>query len=77
MKKICSPMIGILGAILAVIGMIGKEKEQMSVAIIGGADGPTSIFLAGKVGGGISSVFVTVGVLLLVMAILWYVKQRR
>lgn len=77
MKKICSPMIGILGAILAVIGMIGKEKDQMSVAIIGGADGPTSIFLAGKVGGGISSVFVTVGVLLLVMAILWYVKQRR
>lgn len=77
MKKICSPMIGILGAILAVIGMIGKEKEQMSVAIIGGADGPTSIFLAGKVGGGISSVFVTIGVLLLVMAILWYVKQRR
>lgn len=77
MKKIYGPMIGILGAILAVIGMIGKEKEQMSVAIIGGADGPTSIFLAGKVGGGISSVFVTVGVLLLVMAILWYVKQRR
>lgn len=70
-------MIGILGVILAVIGMIGKEKEQMSVAIIGGADGPTSIFLVGKVGGGVSSVFITVGLLLLVIAILWYVKHRR
>lgn len=77
MKNIYGLMIGILGAILAVIGMIGKEKEQMSVGIIGGADGPTSIFLAGKVGGGISFVFVTIGILLLVMAILWYVKQRR
>jgi len=32
------------------IAILIIKKKPVSVAIIGGADGPTSIFLAGKIG---------------------------
>ncbi|MCQ2535438.1 MAG: hypothetical protein MJ110_00555 [Lachnospiraceae bacterium] len=61
MKKIfIIVLIIIIIALLAVVGIFiyerahvsfHSEENGMSVSIIGGADGPTSIFLAGKVGG--------------------------
>ena len=33
-----------------IIGLILKEKGNKSVSIIGAGDGPTSVFLAGKIG---------------------------
>ena len=48
---------GITAAVAAIIAIAGfvlkwKNKVVYSVGIIGGADGPTSIFVAGKVGNG-------------------------
>lgn len=40
----------IVGVIVAAIGIITKIKENQALAVIGGADGPTAIFVAGKVG---------------------------
>nr|WP_292202888.1 cyclophilin-like fold protein [Butyrivibrio sp.] len=37
---------------LALVGCGSKDKEAQNVTIIGGADGPTSIFLAGKLDAG-------------------------
>ena len=61
MKKIfIIALIIIIIALLAVVGIFiyerahvsfHSEENGMSVSIIGGADGPTSIFVAGKVGG--------------------------
>ena len=55
------------------------QKKAMTVSIIGGADGPTSIFLAGKVG---ATVFWGVYVLgfvavLFVVGIIVYIKKKK
>ena len=50
------------------------ENEAVSITVIGGADGPTSIFLAGKIGGGLWLLiigFVIVMLLLAALLIFW------
>ena len=64
MKKTIAIILGVMGLVLAVFSAILKWKKQMSVSIIGGADGPTSIFLAGKVGNDFSVAGIVVGILL-------------
>lgn len=50
------------------IKMSARGTAVASIAVIGGADGPTSIFLAGKVGNGSLAGLVAVGVVFLVLA---------
>lgn len=50
MKKKMIAVIAALGALLAVIGYGYKNRYAASIGIIGGADGPTAIFVAGKTG---------------------------
>lgn len=48
------------------------------VLVIGGADGPTSIFLAGKVGSDISSGLIVLGIVFVVLTvILWFRKRGK
>ena len=42
-------------------------QEAVAVSIIGGADGPTSIFLAGKIGGTSSMIIYLISLLVLLM----------
>ena len=42
----------VVAGILIAKHFINVDKENHSVQIIGGADGPTSVFLAGKISGG-------------------------
>ena len=60
MKKFVGIILTVIGIVIAAISLIFKVNGQMSVArsvsVIGGADGPTSIFVAGKIGG-FSAVF--------------------
>lgn len=76
MKKTIGIIAGIIGVLLAVIGIILKIKKSMSVSIIGGADGPTSIFLAGKLGGDFSMAAIAIGVILLLIAVVLFLKNR-
>lgn len=43
----------ILAAIMMIYGriQISYDKSASAVSVIGGADGPTSVFLTGKIGG--------------------------
>lgn len=51
------------------------ENREMSVTVIGGADGPTSIFLAGRIGDGFATgIIIFVIFLLLVAALLIFWK---
>lgn len=81
MKKRVGMIISIIGIILAVGGITYKVKKSMSAAIsfsiIGKADGPTSIFLAGKVGDGIPLAVAVIGIILLLIGIGIYVKGKR
>ena len=56
MKKRIKVIIGIV-AVIGVIAIVGSRyiatyQERAAISIIGGADGPTAIFVAGKVQGG-------------------------
>ncbi len=77
MKKTMAIILGVMGLVLAGFSAVLKWKKQMSVSIIGGADGPTSIFLAGKVGNDFSVAGIVVGILLLVIAGLLMLRKKK
>ena len=54
-------------------------KEAVAVSIIGGADGPTSIFLAGKVGGTFSMILylLSLVVILIGVGIVIYIRKKK
>ena len=54
-------------------------QKSMTVSIIGGADGPTSIFLAGKVGGAYSMILYLISliIILLIVGILIYMRRKK
>ncbi len=64
-KKIGIIAVIFIGLLTVIYGMIFRAKDAVAVSIIGGADGPTSVFLAGKVGDGISLTLIVVGVVIL------------
>lgn len=78
MKKVVTILTGIIGILLVVAGVITKEKKVVSVSIIGGADGPTSVFLAGNVGSDISLGLIVAGIILIaILMIGWFGKQKK
>lgn len=77
MKKVLAVIAGMLGVLLVSIGIITKAKKAISVSIIGGADGPTSIFLAGKVGNDFSMGLIVIGVILVVITIIFILRKRK
>jgi hypothetical protein len=59
-----------------IIGLILKEKGNKSVSIIGAGDGPTSVFLAGKIGRDYSVFTFIIGIILFVIAVVIYFKHK-
>lgn len=74
MKKVVGISIGIIGALCIIIG--GIMKENTAVSIIGGADGPTSIFLAGKLNGNAAILLMVVGIVLLAAGGFAWLKRK-
>lgn len=59
-----------------IIGLISKEKGNKSVSIIGAEDGPTSVFLAGKIGRDYSVFAFIIGIIFLIIAGVIYFKHK-
>lgn len=82
MKKVFSVIAIVAGVLLllsAAAPMIAGailEARSYSVGIIGGADGPTAVFVAGTLGAGSVVVQIVAGVLLLVVGVWGYWKSR-
>lgn len=76
MKKRAVIFAGIIGMITLIAGIALKIKKNTAIAVIGGADGPTSIFIAGKVGDGLSTGVIGIGVLLVLVVVLWKKKTK-
>lgn len=76
-KKMCIIIVAIVGVLAVIYGIITKTKAAASISIIGGADGPTSIFLAGKIGDGFSLTIIVVGAVILVAALLLLLRKRK
>lgn len=77
MKKTLAIIIAVIGILLAAIVIHWKSKAAVAVSIIGGADGPTSIFLAGKIGDGMILGTILIGIVLLVVGVMIYKKIKR
>ena len=50
MKKIMTCILAAVGAVLFGVGATSMTKKAVAFSVIGGADGPTSVFIAGKFG---------------------------
>ena len=66
-----------VGILLVAFGVSVKVKEAAAVSIIGGADGPTAIFVAGKIGDGLLIGAILVGIVLVVAGVVIYRKVRK
>lgn len=74
--KIIGCILGIVGAILLLLGIYFQTKPAAaSIGIIGGADGPTAIFLAGKLPSGFS-ILIVIGIVCLVVWLIKLFKKR-
>ena len=76
MKKILGIVAGIVGIISVIVGVALKMNNN-AIAIIGGADGPTSVFVAGKLNSLVSILLIAIGVVMLIVAIIFYLKRKR
>lgn len=75
-KYVAVIIIGIIGMLLTIVGVVSNAKKAVAISIIGGADGPTSVFLAGKVGNDVSVSLIVIGVILIVITTVLWVRKR-
>ncbi len=50
MKKVLNVVLAAIGAGLFGVGVTSMTKKAVAYSVIGRADGPTSVFIAGKIG---------------------------
>lgn len=63
--------------LLVLFGSMFMGIDGTSIAVIGGADGPTAIFLAGSIGDGVS-LFLLLGIIVIfICAVLFYFKKKK
>ena len=77
MKKIYGIVLAIIGIIAALFGIVLKLKENTAMSIIGGADGPTSIYVAGKVSNIPVTISVVLGIVLLVIGVFVMIRNYK
>ena len=76
MKKVVGILGCIIGFLLVILGSVMKEKEHTAVTIVGGADGPTSVFVAGQLNGDLAILFILIGVAVLAIILIGYLKKK-
>lgn len=53
-----------------------KLKENTAVSIVGGADGPTAVFVAGKLNDNLTFILIVIGIVLLGVAVIAFFKRK-
>lgn len=74
MKKLAAGILSAVGAVIlgyGIFGIVSKLKKTVSYSysVIGSADGPTSVFIAGKVGDGLWWTMIAIGGAILGLAV--------
>lgn len=77
MKKRIACIISILGIILTAIGIALNQNAKTTVSVIGGADGPTSVFIAGKLNSDIFILLFGIGIVILLLAGICLYKRKQ
>lgn len=76
MKKIWFVILSALGILLLVWGAVLNATESSTLGIIGGADGPTAIFVTGSTGGHLAAILMVLGGVTLAGAAIAYLKKK-
>ena len=64
--------------IISVIVGVALKMNNNAIAIIGGVDGPTSVFVAGKLNSVLVSILlIAIGVVMLIVAIIFYFLKKK
>jgi len=84
MKKVISIIAIVAGGLLLlsviapmIVGAVLANQVPDSVGIIGGADGPTAVFVVGTLGAGSVIVEIVIGVLLIAIGIWGLIKCKK
>lgn len=77
MKKIIIGITALIGIVLVIFGISAKMKNSAAIAIIGGADGPTSIYLAGTLGNSLGYGLLATGIIILLIIVVIYKKHKK
>lgn len=77
MKRVFGLIASVLGVITIAISVLLKMEKSASISIIGGADGLTSFFIAGKVGAEFSTAGIIGGTALIILAIFLMVQKKK
>ena len=75
MKKILGIVDGVVGIIFIIAG-IALKMNNNALSVIGGADGPTSVFVAAKLDSVSVSLLIGIGIVVLIVAIIFYLKRK-
>ncbi|MDO4438687.1 MAG: LPXTG cell wall anchor domain-containing protein [Eubacteriales bacterium] len=65
----------VIGIVFVIIGILLKMNNN-TVSVIGGADGPTSIFVATKLSSVSVNIFLIIGVVLLAAGFVLYFRKK-
>lgn len=76
MKKILGIMSTAAGTAILVLNLILKIKLNASISAVGGGDGPTSIFFAGKIADAPATFGIILGIVLLVFGIFELIRKK-
>ena len=76
-KKNRNSNIELLRIIAALFGIVLRLKENTAISIIGGADGPTSIYVAGKISNIPVTISVVLGIVLLVIGVFVMIRNYK
>lgn len=76
MKKILGIGACVIGILFVILGGIMKAEESKVVSMIGGTDGPTVVLVAGKLNDILALILLGVGIVLLVVAVIAYLKRK-
>lgn len=85
-RKIPSLIIGGIGVLFLCIGiyievfvknMFNNQELNAAVGIIGGADGPTSIFIAGRLDTNLVPWILGIGIVLIIICVVRLLKKRK
>ena len=75
MKKLICGFTGLAGGVLIIAGTLFTRNK--AVAVIGGADGPTSVFIAAKLSPVTSTILLISGIIIILGTIIIVIKNRK
>lgn len=77
MKKVLWIFTCTVGMLLVVFGAALKMQENTAASIIGGADGPTSVYVVGKLNTNFPVVLMIIGIVVLAAAIIVCLRRKQ